>query len=224
MHFDLRSMLPIHSIPIDDPGFLRGDSFFTTMLYEHHDIHYFQKHIDRLIYSFNLFDIPLFLADKNRLISLIPDEEPYQCARIRITVTRMHVIASITPYQRSDDPIVCIISSYLLDRTPPLSYIKHTGYQVHNLAKQEAIKTNAHDALLFNSHGCLVGSTCANAFIVKDGIWFTPPLSSGTLPGIMRSTVMAHERDITRSMLLEADEIYLTNSLIGIRQCHLNHL
>lgn len=51
--------------------------------------------------------------------------------------------------------------------------------------------------------------------------WYTPPLSCGLLPGVMRGVMLqapawnASERVITREMLEEADDIVVCNALRG---------
>jgi len=58
-------------------------------------------------------------------------------------------------------------------------------------------------------------------FISLNGQWYTPPVSDGVLPGIMREVLledaqmMPQERHLTRADLLAADQIILCNSLRG---------
>ena len=55
-----------------------------------------------------------------------------------------------------------------------------------------------------------------------DGRWYTPPLSSGLLPGVMRAALLAdpawaaEERCITRDDLARAEEIVVCNALRGV--------
>ena len=57
-------------------------------------------------------------------------------------------------------------------------------------------------------------------FIIKDNKIFTPKISCGLLPGIIRGWVISNfevvEKEITKEELLNSDEIFLTNSLVGI--------
>jgi branched-chain amino acid aminotransferase len=83
------------------------------------------------------------------------------------------------------------------------------------------------DCLLINERQNLVESVSSNLFIVKDDILFTPSLESGAVNGIMREQIIqiALQRGITvyddcivkPEQLKEADEIFLTNAIVGIR-------
>jgi branched-chain amino acid aminotransferase len=69
-------------------------------------------------------------------------------------------------------------------------------------------------------------ATIANVFIIKNGIAKTPSLTEGGINGIMRRHLLeklpsigieALETTLTVEDLLEADELFLTNSIYGIR-------
>jgi len=83
------------------------------------------------------------------------------------------------------------------------------------------------DCLLLNERQNLVESVSSNLFIVKDGILYTPSLESGAMNGIMREQIIqiALNLGITvyddcimkPNQLMDADEIFLTNAIVGIR-------
>jgi len=83
------------------------------------------------------------------------------------------------------------------------------------------------DCLLINERQNLVESVSSNLFVVKDGILFTPSLESGAVNGIMREQIIQIALDLGMTVyddcimkpeqLLEADEIFLTNAIVGIR-------
>lgn len=83
------------------------------------------------------------------------------------------------------------------------------------------------DCLLINERQNLVESVSSNLFVVKDGILFTPSVESGAVNGIMREQIIqiALNLGITvyddcimkPEQLKEADEIFLTNAISGIR-------
>ncbi len=83
------------------------------------------------------------------------------------------------------------------------------------------------DCLLINERQNLVESVSSNLFVVKDGILFTPSLESGAVNGIMREQIIQIALDLgitvyddcimKAEQLIEADEIFLTNAIVGIR-------
>jgi para-aminobenzoate synthetase/4-amino-4-deoxychorismate lyase len=79
----------------------------------------------------------------------------------------------------------------------------------------------AFDALFFNERGELTEGGRTNVFVRIGGHWYTPPLSCGLLPGVVRAVILAapawkaSERIITREMLERAEDIVVCNSLRG---------
>jgi para-aminobenzoate synthetase/4-amino-4-deoxychorismate lyase len=91
----------------------------------------------------------------------------------------------------------------------------------YDAAWRTAEAHGAFDALFFNERGELTEGGRSNVFVRLDGHWFTPPLSCGLLPGVMRAIMLgapawnARERVITREMLEQADGIVVCNALRG---------
>ena len=82
---------------------------------------------------------------------------------------------------------------------------------------------------LINLMGLALGMTCCLFifFWVKDEKIFTPPLIEGCVAGVMRKKIlelatlnpdyMLHETVLSQEILLQADEVFLTNAIAGIR-------
>jgi branched-chain amino acid aminotransferase len=94
-------------------------------------------------------------------------------------------------------------------------------YLNSQLAKIEAIKHGYDEAILLNEAGMIADGTGENVFVVHRGRLLTPPTAASCLPGITRETIIrlaAHlghetvEREITRSDLYFADEVFLTGT------------
>jgi len=79
---------------------------------------------------------------------------------------------------------------------------------------------DADDVLLWNSRGELTESTIGNLIVELDGQWFTPPTSSGLLPGVYRQHLLesgqVRERVLYRDDLHRASQIMLANSVRGL--------
>jgi para-aminobenzoate synthetase/4-amino-4-deoxychorismate lyase len=75
------------------------------------------------------------------------------------------------------------------------------------------------DTLLFNEAGELTEFTIGNVAVRLDGLWFTPPVSCGLLPGVMRASLLQQgllqERIITLAELRRAQDLALLNSVRG---------
>jgi branched-chain amino acid aminotransferase len=107
-----------------------------------------------------------------------------------------------------------------------LSNLKHNNFLPYILAALYAKNEKWNDAILLNTSGNICDSTIANVFILKDEEVFTPALSEGCVAGIMRQELIQflksndwqiQEKAITEEELLNADEVFLTNSMYNIR-------
>lgn len=120
------------------------------------------------------------------------------------------------------------IGDYISAAKPinPWSDIKTANAMLYVQAGLWARQQNLHDAVIYNEQGELCETTSSNLFLVKDGLLWTPPLDSGCLPGIMRDVILeiargagldVQEKPLHRFDLLAADEVFLTNAVVGIR-------
>ncbi len=112
-----------------------------------------------------------------------------------------------------------------LARQPQLAGLKHLNRLEQVLARNEWQDTNIAEGLMSDENGNVIEGTMSNVFMVRNGILHTPDLSHCGVAGIMRDTILelAHTEgmavsttNITKQQLLDADEIFLSNSLIGL--------
>lgn len=131
------------------------------------------------------------------------------------------------PYSRAQYTLGIRLHLLLSPRNEqsPLVSIKSTNYLENILAKEEAIRNGAEEGLWLNTKGYISEGTMSNLFFIKDETLFTPALASGCLPGTRRQLIL----DLARSLqipvyeglypfsdLFLADEIFMTNALMGI--------
>ena len=107
-----------------------------------------------------------------------------------------------------------------------LANLKSSNFLLYVLAALYAKEHRLNDCLVLNSHQRLADSTIANLFYVKDNQLYTPSLSEGVVAGVMRRFLLSslpgiglpiHEQPVTVEDLQDADEIFLSNALRGIR-------
>ena len=88
------------------------------------------------------------------------------------------------------------------------------------LALQEALSAGADEALMLDSAGYVMEGTGENIFVIRDGVVYTPDLTSA-LEGITRDTVIRliaesglelREKRITRDEIYVADEVFFTGT------------
>lgn len=118
---------------------------------------------------------------------------------------------------------VCISSWRRFDDDVFSTKAKMTGaYASSALAKTEAISNGYDEPIFLNRDGKVCEASGANIFGIKDGIVWTPPLSSNNLNGITRRSLIelmrnemkieVREENFDRSMLYTFDELFLSGT------------
>jgi branched-subunit amino acid aminotransferase/4-amino-4-deoxychorismate lyase len=114
---------------------------------------------------------------------------------------------TLYPYPKNQDSILAGVKT--------LSY----GENAHSL--RYAQENGFDDVLFLNQRGEVSESALANLLLFDGSRWWTPPLSSGALPGVTRELLIAHfevgERTISQRDLVEMKAMALTSSLRDIQ-------
>ena len=105
------------------------------------------------------------------------------------------------------------------------SHLKSNNFLPYIMAALHAKTIKANDCILLNNYDRVCDTTIANIFIIKDEVIYTPALSEGCVAGVMRRFVIEKltsdfkiiEKPLSIEELQNADEIFLTNSIQGIR-------
>ena len=111
----------------------------------------------------------------------------------------------------------------------PLLRHKTDARVEYNLAFEAAIAKGGFDAIFLNEKGEVTEGGRSNIFLKKNGVLQTPHHSCGLLPGIVRGEILkgnyaslsAIESTLTRKDVLDADEVFLCNSLRGLFEVNL---
>jgi branched-chain amino acid aminotransferase len=103
-----------------------------------------------------------------------------------------------------------------------LAKAKMSGQYTNSvLAKREAKFGGYDEAIMLDSNGYVSEGTGENLFMIKNGVIYTPDLSSSILEGITRDSIIQLAREaghtvveqrITRDQLWLADEVFLTGT------------
>lgn len=107
-----------------------------------------------------------------------------------------------------------------------LSFIKSTNAQVYVLASIFAAEKQWDDCLILNESGNIAEASSSNLFMVKDTKLYTPANDQAGVDGVMKNVLLSLVKDLGYSVhdcvlhpddLLDADEVFLTNSIQGIQ-------
>lgn len=227
-------------------GFLYGDGIFETMRSHEYKIFRIRDYLERLSNSAKIVNLSIPF-DENKICPMIetllkslkiPD------AYIRLTLWRKkpeafdplnemdsHYLVTVRPLVRISaalykNGISCIISKkYRKNEHSPVSHIKSLSFLENILCRQQAHLSGVKETLLLNTKGFLAEASVSNVFFVKRGVVFTPSVSCGIVPGIMRKTILeiadtsgieVKEGKYKPHKIKEADEVFLTNTLIRV--------
>jgi len=239
------------SVSVFDHGFLYGDGIYETLLARDGIVLKLNAHLDRLRRSASLIGLRLPYAKKElgEIVYRTIGKNKLSDAYIRITVSRGSGPIGLDPALCPSPTLVVICRPFM--RPPKEQYrkgvklivsrtrrnardavnpeIKSLNFLNNILAKIEAKKGGAFEAVMLNQKGFVTEGTISNIFMVKGGTLLTPSVDSGILEGITRNMVIDAARDkgvpvsetaISRAALSRADEVFITNTSMGIMPVH----
>ena len=235
------------SISVFDRGFLYGDSVYDVVRTYGGRPFMIEEHLARLRRSGEEIRLALpqsdaaLAAEVHAAIEAAGNPESY----VRIMVTRGVGPIDLAP-PADERPSVIVIVRELVDPTGdewargmriaivrparphpggPRRTAKTGNYLTNVVAKIDAQRAGADDALLVNAAGDVTEGTTWNLFAARDGTLATPSIDSGLLPGLTRGLVLVvlrdegiacEERRVRPAEVAAADELFLTSSTRGV--------
>lgn len=110
---------------------------------------------------------------------------------------------------------------------PALAGIKHLNRLENVLARREWDNPHIAEGILLDCDGNVIGGTMSNLFMVENGVLVTPELARCGVAGVTRERIIGYAaesglacrvEDMTVDRLLAAEELFVTNSIIGAWQ------
>ena len=231
-------------ISLLDYGFLFGFGLYETVRAYDGKPFRLENHLARLRYSGDRLGIKIYPALIREAVYEVIKANGFGQTRLRICVSigegdispdldsckipTIAVIASeykppvLKKYQSG---YKAVLSSIRRNSLSPVTSLKSANTIESMLARRDAKDAGAAEAFFLNEKGCLTEAAGSNVFIVKDGILKTPRFESGILPGVTRVVVFelaaqlgikVREVNCRLTDLTQADEVFVTNSLIEI--------
>ncbi len=199
-------------------------SLIETMRIENQSCSLWPRHRQRLLDSAHWFGIALDsqaleLALQQQLQKL----SAQQCWRLRLELAAdgsLNWQAAVLDELKQTTK-VCLATTVLASHNP-LARHKTSARAIYDQTWQDAQQRGCFDALLFNERDELVEGGRSNVILKIADSYYTPAISSGLLPGVMRAELLAdpdwrlQERVLSRSDLYQAEAIYLCNALRGV--------
>ena len=224
-----------------DRGLAYGDGLFETVAVRDGTAELWPEHLSRLVAGCERLGIPYpqeLEAEGGALL------EGVERGVLKVIVTRgvggrgyrtpevpePTRILSIHPWPEYPhawwhDGVTVRVCDTPLGCNPRLAGLKHLNRLEQVLARAEWNEPAVAEGLMSDGDGRVVEGVMSNLFVVRDGELLTPVLDRCGVAGVMRGAVMRAaaevgigcvEGDVRRETLEGADELFLTNSLIGI--------
>jgi branched-chain amino acid aminotransferase len=232
-------------VSIQNRGYKYGDSLFETIRIKEGCICFLEDHYFRLMASMRMlrmeipmhFTLEFFETEIQKLISAF---EPNSIAKVRFTVDRKEgglytpstheVQFLIEAFQGTVD----LKKSYEVNlfkdhyvNSGLLSTIKSSNRLLNVVASIYSDENDLDNCILLNDKKNVVEASNANLFLVKGQEVITPSLADGCLNGVARKKIIELlqkmdefvfvEKSISPFDLQKADELFVTNAIIGVQ-------
>jgi 4-amino-4-deoxychorismate lyase len=234
---------PKHTIDVADRGFQYGDGLFETIEVFNGKPLFLDRHLKRLANGCQRLLIPtpdsVLLTEEARQLSSGSERAVLKLIVTRgcggrgyrqprqILPTRLFSLHPYPDYPSSfqTDGINARFCKHRLGISPALAGIKHMNRLEQIMARAEWQDEDIQEGIMQDGNDYVVEGTMSNLFLVKDGVLCTPTLTECGVAGIVREIVMELarlgniplcEKKLDKEALIRADEIFVTNSVMGI--------
>lgn len=234
---------PASMVSLSDRSFQYGDGCFTTILTKKGEIQQWPLHIERMQSCLDLLAIQMpdweqvkAWLDKAALLETVAGLKLHisrgeggrgyssvGAGSSTVTISSFSYPSHYLDWQKKGvDLGVCQLKLGIM---PLLAGHKHNNRLEQVLLKREMDQSEFQDGVVMNIYDHVVETTMANLFWSKNGALHTPSLHLSGVAGIIRKVILNIAQDsglevsigdYSLSHLLDADEIFITNSILGV--------
>ena len=209
-----------------DEGYSFGLGAFETIAVKDGKLIFLDRHLRRLDRALHFLKIGTLdergITEK-QVIDCVKQQKLKDGA-CKLTVSKKNVVFQQRQNPYTDDirrtGFVMDFSSVRRNETSPLTAYKTLNYGDCILENRQAHGLGMNERIFLNTKGQISEGTVSNIFFVRSGKLYTPDLSCGLLPGILREylceTENVEETVIYPAELGRYEECFVTNSLMGI--------
>ncbi len=233
------------SISLENRAFLYGDGLFESVKVFNGRAFNLDAHLNRMFEGAKLLNLDFRMSKEdmqNQINLLLKANKIQESAYLKIMIFRNEggkyfaannqasfLIITVTDSQKqfelNKNGIELGLFSAQLKPMSKLSNFKTISALQSVVCANEAREKGKDDCLMLNSENNIIESANSNIFYVKESVIYTPRLSEGCVDGSMRNLIMnlkqltfqIQETKVELEQLLNADEVFLTNSIQGVR-------
>lgn len=222
-------------------SFRYGDGLFETMRVYQNELLLAPLHFNRLFTGLQLLNIrpsARFTPEvlQQNILELCRKNDCARLARVRLAVYRSesgeagYVIEALAlnedALQWNTEGWKLVVYGLARKSCDAFANLKSANYLPYVLAGAFAAEQGADEALVLNTYNHVADGSKTNLFLIKDKTIYTPALHQGCVSGVMRRHVIdnlkvmgfvLHQIGVNEQLLREADEVFCTNAVQGIR-------
>jgi branched-chain amino acid aminotransferase len=234
---------PEASLPVSNRGYAYGDAVFETLRVINGKIMFWEDHYFRLMAGMRIMRMeipptfsPDFLEQAN--------EQLNSAARVRFSVHRKeggfyrpetNDVGYVITSEVLEDPFYIMKEDFYevelfkdhYVNSGLLSTVKTNNRAINVLGSIFAKENDYDNCLLLNENKSVVEALNGNLFLVTGKTIKTPPVNDGCIKGIVRGKIIeilkklpeytVVEESVSAFELQKADEMFITNAVMGIR-------
>jgi 4-amino-4-deoxychorismate lyase len=230
-------------LDFSDRGLQYGDGLFETIEVKNGQAVFLKQHMDRLISGCQKLLIPFSnISDLKKEIATVISSQERAVLKVLITrggggrgyqqpeiikptrIVILHPFPQFPDFYKTQGVKVRICNSRL-GLNPNLAKIKHLNRLEQVMARSEWHGSDYQEGLMLDINDNIIEGTMSNFFVVKNDCLYTAKLDQCGIMGIIRGIVFQAAADLQIKIVearlqtqqcYEADELFLTNSIIGI--------
>lgn len=232
-------------LTIRNRAFRYGDGVFDLCKYSYQKLIFWEEHYLRLMAGMRILrmNIPMSFAMEyleEEILNLIKangiETKP---AKVRLSIFRKEGTSNEIDYLietkvienpfyvLNEEPYKVELFKDFFVQPDLLANVNHLNRNVNVLGRIFADENDYQNCILLNSNKSIAGMLDGNLFVVNGNTLKTPPLTDGALNGITRKMLIKTlgktkdyevvETSISPFELQKADELFFTNSIVGIQ-------
>ena len=200
---------------IDSEGWQFGNGIFETILVKDGKPFLFSRHMERAEKSGQ--ELSIEIPSREVILEAIKEIGLPGMARLRLSFGAQFSVAAI-PYKQSREPLRVALKAGF-DKS---GFGRHKKFPYwENLDLLRSANLDGFDEVLLADNDGIVGEGATSNFLFKiGGRWVTPKLSSGVLPGVMRTIMLEQDLAIEEEVKMQdLDAIEGIMALSSLRIC-----
>lgn len=202
------------TLEFDSYGFPQSSGIFETLKTVQGSPIALSRHMRRAVTSALEIGIRLPSEEsiRDEIVRILKDEV-HDIGRLRICFGQGIFHISHDAYVEVEEPAQLNFYS----QTVAGSIHKRFPYDDRFALLKAASDEGFHDSVLFNNKNEITETATANLILLIDGIWVTPPINAGILPGVVRAIAIEEcdvkVRSIHISEIPEVESAFMVSSL-----------